>query len=253
MERLPRCLAPPRSQAPPAGVARALALLGAARTPLVVVGKGAAYARAEHSLRRFIEQTGLPFLPTPMGKGVLPDDHPQCVAPARSRALLEADVILLAGARLNWMLHFGKPPRFQRDVQIIQIDLCAEELGNNVPPAVPLLGDLDLVVAQLSDAHAALPWRHPDDSPWWHTLREKMDANASFIAREVAKTTPPLNYYAALDRIARLVPRDAIIVSEGANTMDIGRSMLLNSLPRHRLGGGVDDVVYGARGWHNVF
>ena len=101
LERASRCPDPPRSLAEPAQIERAMAALRSAKRPLVIVGKGAAYARAESEVRRFIDSTQLPFLPTPMGKGVLPDDHPLSVAPARSHALQNADVVLLIGARLN--------------------------------------------------------------------------------------------------------------------------------------------------------
>uniref|UniRef100_A0A3B3WCC0 2-hydroxyacyl-CoA lyase n=1 Tax=Poecilia mexicana TaxID=48701 RepID=A0A3B3WCC0_9TELE len=198
------CPPPPVSLAPSAAAEEALSVLKAAKTPLVIIGKGAAYSRAEAVLMEFVEESGLPFLPTPMGKGVLPDDHPSCVAAARSRALLQADVVLLLGARLNWMLHFGLPPRFNPHVKIIQVDLCAEEMGNNVKARVALLGDVGAVVSQ------AL----------------------------ALKGTLPMNYYTVFHHISQLLPRDCIIVSEGANTMDIGRTMLNNYLPRHRLDAG---------------
>uniref|UniRef100_A0AAX7T481 2-hydroxyacyl-CoA lyase n=1 Tax=Astatotilapia calliptera TaxID=8154 RepID=A0AAX7T481_ASTCA len=198
------CPPPPVSLADQGSVTEAISVLKAAKTPLVIIGKGAAYGRAETVLRELIEMSGLPFLPTPMGKGVLPDDHANCVAAARSRALLQADVILLFGARLNWMLHFGLSPRFNPNVKIIQVDLCAEEMGNNVRPAVALLGDISAVATQ------AL----------------------------ALQSTVPLNYYTVFHHISQLLPHDCIIVSEGANTMDIGRTMLNNYLPRHRLDAG---------------
>lgn len=102
-------------------VIRAGNLLRTAKRPLVIIGKGAAYAHAENILRHFIENTNLPFLPTPMGKGVVSDTAPQCVSSARSLALQKADVVLLLGARLNWILHFGKPPRYSADVKFIQV------------------------------------------------------------------------------------------------------------------------------------
>uniref|UniRef100_A0A674NFV7 2-hydroxyacyl-CoA lyase n=1 Tax=Takifugu rubripes TaxID=31033 RepID=A0A674NFV7_TAKRU len=199
------CPDPPVSLADHGAVAEAVSVLKTAKRPLVIIGKGAAYSRAETALREFVETSGLPFLPTPMGKGVLPDDHPHCVAAARSRlALLQADVILLLGARLNWILHFGLPPRFDPNVKIIQVDLCAEEMGNNVRPAVALLGDINAVVTQ--------------------TL--------------ALQSTVPMNYYTVFHHVSQLLPHDCIIISEGANTMDIGRTMLNNYLPRHRLDAG---------------
>lgn len=109
-------------------VSDAVTVMKSAKRPLVIVGKGSAYARAEHSIRRLIDEVNLPFLATPMGKGVVSDTSKRCVQSARSLALQKADVILLLGARLNWILHFGRPPRFAADVKFIQVDLNAEEM-----------------------------------------------------------------------------------------------------------------------------
>ncbi|XP_041843434.1 2-hydroxyacyl-CoA lyase 1 [Melanotaenia boesemani] len=232
------CPPPPVSFADHSAVREAISVLKAAKAPLVIIGKGAAYSRAETMLREFVEMSGLPFLPTPMGKGVLPDDHSNCVAAARSRALLQADVILLLGARLNWMLHFGLPPRFNPDVKIIQVDLCAEEMGNNVRPAVALLGDISAIVSQLLMCIRKDGWKYLCNTEWWSTLKNKIAANAKISQSLALKVALPMNYYTVFHHISQLLPRDCIIVSEGANTMDIGRTMLNNYLPRHRLDAG---------------
>uniref|UniRef100_A0A3Q3EV69 2-hydroxyacyl-CoA lyase 1 n=1 Tax=Labrus bergylta TaxID=56723 RepID=A0A3Q3EV69_9LABR len=198
----------------------------------------AAYGRAEVALREFVEMSGLPFLPTPMGKGVLPDDHPNCVAAARSRALLQADVVLLLGARLNWILHFGLPPRFDPDVKIIQVDLCAEEMGNNVRPAVALLGDINAIVTQLLECVHKDGWKYSSGTEWWSTLKDKVTANAKISKALALQSSVPMNYYTVFHHVSQLLPHDCIIVSEGANTMDIGRTMINNYLPRHRLDAG---------------
>lgn len=237
----PPCPDPPRVLADPRTVADATELLRSASKPLVIVGKGAAYGRAERSVRTFLEQTGLPYLPTPMGKGLLPDDHPQCIAPARSRALQEADVILLLGARLNWMLHFGRPPRFSPNVKIIQVELLQEELHSSIQSAVALNGDVDAVADQISrliSENAKSPWKYPSDTPWWKVLKDKIAANARAVQELSSSTTIPMNYHVAYKQIVNLIPKDCIIVNEGANTMDIGRTMLPNYLPRHRLDAG---------------
>ncbi|MCH2388914.1 MAG: hypothetical protein MK240_11995, partial [Opitutales bacterium] len=123
---------PPRPGADPDAVEEALSALESAERPLVIVGKGMAWARAEDEVREFIERTQLPFLASPMGKGVMPDDDPLSVGAARSLALKEADVVFLMGARLNWIMHFGLPPRFNKDVRVVQLDIAAEEIGTNV-------------------------------------------------------------------------------------------------------------------------
>ncbi|XP_018596148.1 2-hydroxyacyl-CoA lyase 1 isoform X3 [Scleropages formosus] len=234
----PCCPPPPVSLAHPKAVTEAVAMLKTSKQPLVIVGKGAAYSRAEDEVQELVELCGLPFLPTPMGKGVLPDDHPQCVAAARSRALLQADVVVLLGARLNWILHFGLPPRFNPQVKVIQVDICAEELGNNVKPAVALLGDIRNVVSQLLGCFRKDAWRYQSDTMWWRSLKEKMNANERMSKALAAHSSVPMNYYTVFHHIAELLPHDCIIVSEGANTMDIGRTMLYNRLPRHRLDAG---------------
>uniref|UniRef100_A0AAZ3QW81 2-hydroxyacyl-CoA lyase n=1 Tax=Oncorhynchus tshawytscha TaxID=74940 RepID=A0AAZ3QW81_ONCTS len=204
VREVPCCPPPPVSMADHMAITEALDVLKGAKRPLLIIGKGAAHGRAEGALRELVEGCGLPFLPTPMGKGVLPDDHPNCVAAARSRALLQSDVVVLLGARLNWILHFGLPPRFDPHVKVIQVDLCAEEMGNNMQPAAALLGDVNAIVKQ------AL----------------------------ALQSTTPMNYYQVFHHISQLLPHDCVIVSEGANTMDIGRTMLNNYLPRHRLDAG---------------
>ncbi|MCW3017671.1 MAG: oxcA, partial [Solirubrobacterales bacterium] len=134
---------PAPSQLPASdAVDRALALLAEAERPLVVLGKGAAYARADGEIRTFLESTGLPYLPMSMAKGLLPDDHPQSAASARSLALARADVVMLVGARLNWLLGHGEPPQWSPDARFIQVDIDATELDSNQPIAAPLVGDI---------------------------------------------------------------------------------------------------------------
>ncbi|XP_028926552.1 2-hydroxyacyl-CoA lyase 1 [Ornithorhynchus anatinus] len=232
------CLPPPISMADASAISEAATIIRNAKRPLLIIGKGAAYACAEENIRKFVEQCGLPFLPTPMGKGVVPDNHPNCVAAARSRALQHADVIILLGARLNWILHFGLPPRYQPDVKIIQVDICAEELGNNVRPVAALLGDLNAVTEQLLDYFEKRPWKYPPNTEWWKTLKEKKKSNEELSKKLASQVSLPMNYYTVFHHIQQQLPKDCIIVSEGANTMDIGRTVLQNCLPRHRLDAG---------------
>ncbi|XP_053759798.1 2-hydroxyacyl-CoA lyase 1 isoform X2 [Panthera pardus] len=228
------CMPPPVSMAETSAICMAATVIRNAKKPLLIIGKGAAYARAEEGIRKLVERCKLPFLPTPMGKGVIPDNHPNCVAAARSRALQFADVIVLFGARLNWILHFGLPPRYQPDVKFIQVDICAEELGNNVKPAVTLLGDINAVTKQLLEQFDKTPWQYPPESSWWKTLREKMKSNEAASKELASQKSLPMNYYTVFYHVQEQLPRDCFVVSEGANTMDIGRTVLQNYLPRHR-------------------
>lgn len=227
-----------KTLADPAQVLAALAVLRSAQRPLVVVGKGAAYAHAEHEVRHFLEATKLPFLAAPMAKGLVPDDHPQSVAPARSVALAEADLVFLIGARLNWIMHFGLPPRFAPDVRVIQLDIAAEEIGTNVPAEAALVGDAQAVMGQLNTALTATPWHYPEGGAWWDALRAKAAENDAQVSAMSQDDSVPMGYYHVLKQIRDVMPRDAIVCSEGANTMDIGRTMLPNYLPRLRLDAG---------------
>jgi 2-hydroxyacyl-CoA lyase 1 len=234
----PRCPAPPRGLAEPENVERALEVLRSAERPLVVVGKGAAYARAEGEIREFLDRTRLPFLPSPMGKGVVPDDHPLSVAPARSYALQNADVLFLMGARLNWILHFGLPPRFAEGVRTIQLDIAAEEIGTNVPAEVPLVGDARSITAQLNAELEREPWSYPTETDWRAALARSVEENRRAVEAMLNDDSEPMGYYRVLREVRDQLPRDAIICSEGANTMDIGRTVLPNYEPRQRLDAG---------------
>ncbi len=235
---------PPRSAADPDAVEAALDALESAERPLVVVGKGMAWARAEDGVRQFIERTRLPFLNSPMGKGTLPDDDPLSVGAARSHALREADVVFLMGARLNWIMHFGLPPRFAEDVRIIQLDIHPEEIGTNVPAEVALVGDGKAIAGQLNKALESRQWFYPESTPWRAALREKADENLAAVQTMIDDDSAPMNYYRAYKDIEQWLPDDAIIIGEGANTMDIGRTQMPNRAARHRLDAG----TYGTMG-----
>ena len=228
----------PRPQAMDEHIEDALSALESAERPLVIVGKGMAWSRAEDEVRAFIERTQLPFLASPMGKGVVPDDHPLSVGAARTLALKDADVIFLMGARLNWIMHFGLPPRFSKDVRIIQLDACAEEISSNVPAEVALVGDGRAVVAQLNRALADRQWFYPVETQWRSQLAAKAEENLTAVQPMIDDNASPMNYYRAFKDIREWLPDNAIIVSEGANTMDIGRTQMPNNSPRSRLDAG---------------
>ena len=238
LEYPPRVEAPPTPQVDPSVVKKALAALRSAHNPLAIIGKGAAWARAEEQVRRFIEETQMPFLASPMGRGVVPDDHPLSVAAARTYALQNTDMVFLIGARLNWIMHFGLPPRFRKDVRVVQLDIAAEEIGTNVPTEVPLVGDAQAVMTQLVASLEEDPWQVAVDSPWRQGLRQEVESKKAATVPLLESDEVPMNYYRPLKVLQDALPRDAIIVTEGASTMDISRQVLDNYEPRHRLDAG---------------
>ena len=229
---------PPRMQAMAGDIEAALDALESAERPLVIVGKGMAWSRAEDEVRTFIERTQVPFLASPLGKGVVDDSHPLSVGAARSHALREADVIFLMGARLNWIMHFGQPPRFNKKVRIVQLDISPEAIGNNVPTEVALVGDGKAVVGQLNAALGGRQWFYPADTAWRGAIAEKAAGNAEQIRPMLEDDSTPTNYYRALKDINAWAGKDAVIIGEGANTMDIGRTQLPNASARLRLDAG---------------
>ena len=234
----PRVEAPPAPQVDAAAIKAALASLKSARQPLAIIGKGAAWAGAGEQVRRFIEETQMPFLPSPMGKGVVPDGHPLSVAAARTYALQNADLVFTIGARLNWIMHFGLPPRFREDLRVVQLDIAAEEIGSSVPAEAALVGDAKVVMAQLVAELEENPWQIAADDPWRQTLDKERKAKQEATVSMLESDEVPMNYYRPLQEIQRALPRDAIIVTEGASTMDISRQVLDNYEPRNRLDAG---------------
>ncbi|RFU33579.1 hypothetical protein B7463_g2734, partial [Scytalidium lignicola] len=242
LQRIP---APPKAAADPEKIRVISELLKSAKAPLVVVGKGAAFSRAECSIRRLIDQTKIPFLPTPMGKGVLPDSHPSNTAAARSTALKGADVVLILGARLNWILHFGDEPKWNAAVKIIQVDISAEELGkNNGDPALGVVGDINIVTEQLIAALGN--WQYDTSSSnFVKALNASTAKNEATAAKAAKVDRTPMTYGRTFDVIKETLHRlsspengDIVYVSEGANTMDISRSVFPVEYPRLRLDAG---------------
>jgi 2-hydroxyacyl-CoA lyase 1 len=241
VERVPEA---PRTVAPAENIEAALDLLEQAKRPLALVGKGMAWSRAEGEVRAFLERTQVPFVRSPMGKGVMPDDHPLSAGAARTLALQEADVIFLMGARLNWIFHFGLPPRFAKDVKVIQLDIAPEEIGHNKATQVALVGDGKAIVSQLNKALVNRQWFHPKDTPWRQALAKKTADNAATIKPQIDDDSSPAGYYRALRDVAAWMPKDAILSAEGAGTMDIGLTQLPSFNARSVLNAG----TYGTMG-----
>jgi 2-hydroxyacyl-CoA lyase 1 len=240
---------PPRTPSDPKAIEQAMEVLKSAEQPLIIVGKGVAYAQADEEIRKFVEATGIPYLAMPMAKGLIPDDHDQSVAAARSFVLQNADVVFLAGARLNWQLHFGLPPRFRADVKTIQLDNNPEEIGVNVPAAAALVGDAKVTLGQLLDYLDEHPWQFPQDSEWLSTVKANARENEELVAGMVGNDGDPIGYYTSLLAVKETAPRDIVYVTEGEGTMAIARTVLDTYYPRHRLDAG----TYGSMGLGHGF
>lgn len=210
---------------------------------MIVLGKGAAYAQADNEIRRFVESTGIPFLPMSMAKGLLPDAHPQSVAAARSLAIGRADAVLLVGARLNWLLGHGESPQWSAGVKFVQVDIEPSEFDSNQQITAPLAGDIGSVMSALCDALAARPITVP--ARWTEELAERRAHNDAKMRERLAEDPHPMRFYNALGAIRAVLQdnRDVYVVNEGANALDLARNVVDMELPRHRLDTGTWGVM----------
>jgi oxalyl-CoA decarboxylase len=243
---LVKVIDPAPAQLPsPASVQRALDVLKAAKRPLIILGKGAAYAQADDAIRALVEKSGIPYIPMSMAKGLLPDTHPQSAGAARSTVLRDSDVVLMIGARLNWLLSHGKgkqwgPPGSKK---FIQIDIEPREMDSNVEIAAPLVGDIGSCVSALLQGMGD-NWPAPP-SEWTSAINEKKEANIAKMASKLGKNSSPMDFHTAL-RVLRDVIKerpDAILVNEGANTLDLARGVIDMYQPRKRLDVGTWGVM----------
>jgi oxalyl-CoA decarboxylase len=234
---LVKVIDPAPAQSPaPAAIKRALDVLKSAKRPLVILGKGAAYAQADDAIRALVEKSGAPFLPMSMAKGLLPDTHPQCAGAARSTVLKDSDVVMLIGARLNWLLSHGKGKAWgEAPKKFIQIDIEPKEMDSNVEIAAPVVGDIGSAVAALLEAMGSNWPKAPAD--WTSAVTAKREENVAKMAPRLMNNNVPMDYHGALGVLRTIVMErpDAILVNEGANTLDLARGIIDIYKPRKRL------------------
>jgi len=253
-ESLIKVVDPAPQQIPaPEAVKRALDLLKSAKRPLIILGKGAAYAQADAEVRALVEQTGIPYLPMSMAKGLLPDVHPQSAAAARSYVLPEADVVMLIGARLNWLLSHGKGKTWgggnakaAGKQKFVQIDISPQEADSNVRIDAPVVGDIGSCVSAMLSGIKAIGAEWPKPSAdWLGAIAERKDKNVAKMGEMLAKNPSPMNFHSALNVMRDVIKSnpDAYLVNEGANALDFTRSIVDMYKPRKRLDVGTWGVM----------
>ncbi|MEM0942636.1 MAG: oxalyl-CoA decarboxylase [Pseudomonadota bacterium] len=235
----------PRQSPSASSVARAIEVMKSAERPLIIIGKGAAYDQSDETIRAFVEKSGYPFLPMSMAKGVLPDTHPQCAAAARSLVLKDSDVVIMMGARINWLLSHGKGRQWGApgSKKFVQIDIDPEEMDSNVEIAAPLVGDVGSVAQALIEAMEGAGVAPPE--PWLEQVAAKATANMAKMSTRLQNNSNPMDYHAALGVLKDVINDnpDTILVNEGANTLDLARSIINVHKPRHRVDVGTWGVM----------
>ena len=245
-QSLVKVIDPAPAQIPaPEAVSRAIDVMKNAKKPLIILGKGAAYAQADDDIRALVEKSGFPYLPMSMAKGLLPDNHPQSASAARSMVLKESDVVIMIGARLNWLLSHGKgkqwgPPGSKK---FVQIDIEPKEMDSNVEIAAPLVGDVASCASALLAAMGEA-WQKPAEE-WTDAVKTKVETNVARMAPKLQNNNIPMDYHAALGALKTIIKErpDAILVNEGANTLDFARSIIDMYKPRKRLDVGTWGVM----------
>ncbi|HZM96795.1 MAG TPA: oxalyl-CoA decarboxylase [Vicinamibacterales bacterium] len=243
---LVKVIDPAPAQLPaPGAVTRALNLLKSAKRPLIILGKGAAYAQVDDQIRALVERTGIPFLPMSMAKGLLPDTHPQSAGAARSTVLKDSDVVMLIGARLNWLLSHGKGKTWGEpgSKKFIQVDIEPREMDSNVEIAAPVVGDIGSCVSALLDGIDA-HWPAPP-AEWVGEVNARKEANIAKMASKLTRASAPMDFHSALGALRTVIKErpDAILVNEGANTLDLARGVIDMYQPRKRLDVGTWGVM----------
>lgn len=218
----------------PEAVNRAVELFATAKNPVILVGKGAAMAQVEDLVKELVESTGVPFYPMSMAKGVMPDNHPLSAISARSTIMEQADVVMLVGARLNWLLSRGHG-KWNKDGKFIQLDIEPTEIDCNRHIDAPVVGDLrsslEAIIAGLKGKTMAM------DASWPQGIQaESKVKNAKFLER-LQVPTVPMTHWSALGAAKKVLEAnpDVILVNEGANTLDDTRDSIDMFLPRHRI------------------
>lgn len=234
----------PAQHPAPEAVARALDVLKQAEKPLIILGKGAAYAQADDAVRRLIETSGIPYLPMSMAKGLLPDNHPLSAGPARSLVLKESDTVMLIGARLNWLLSHGKGKQWGgAPKKFIHIDIDPKEMDSNAAVAAPLVGDIESAVNALTEAMGR-GWKAPP-AAWTGSVAAKKRANIERMAPKLKNSNSPMDFHGALGVLKDVIAEnpDIVLVNEGANTLDFARGVIDMFKPRRRLDVGTWGVM----------
>jgi thiamine pyrophosphate-dependent acetolactate synthase large subunit-like protein len=227
----------PRLSGDPDLVKKAIAILKDAKRPVIVTGTGVLWSKAMAELKEFVELSGIPFYTTPQGRGVIEEDHRLSFLGARNQAWKEADVVLVVGTRMNFIIGFGQAPRWAEDVKIIQIDISDEEIGRNRPVDVGIVGDAKMVLQQLIKEGRDV-FHGRKELAWIDTLRgyEKRATEKSQALLNTDQT--PIHPLRLCKEVRDFMDRDAIIVVDGHEILNFARQSIPTNAPGHRVNAG---------------
>jgi acetolactate synthase-1/2/3 large subunit len=227
-----------RPQAAPEEIEALVAMLEAAESPIVVAGSGVLWSEAEGELQALVERAGIPFYTTPQSRGMIPEDHPLCYLTARSTAFREADLILVIGTRLNYVIGHAAPPRFAAEAKRVRIDIDPEEIATSPELDLGITGDAKAVLCQLLAAGAD---RLTGDSfaSWRERLRGRNSGKQEEQEALLGSSEVPIHPLRLCKEIRDFIDRDAVLVVDGQEILNFGRQTIPSFVPNHRMNSGV--------------
>lgn len=222
----------------PRQITKLIDALAAARKPLLVSGSGVIWSRASGEMQALVEKIGIPFYTTPQGRGVVPDDHPYSYLAMRSTAFRDADLIVVLGTRMNYIIGHAAPPRFSATATIARIDIDAEEMATAARAVdIPIVGDCRMVLGQLIDGigHRITPETYKS---WRESLAEGEAAKRASAGANRPAENGEIHPVRLLEEIRDFARRDAVLCVDGQEILNFGRQTLPTFVPGHRLNSG---------------
>ena len=229
-----------RAAVPPAELDHAASLLGQAERPLILAGSGVFFSGAAAELTGLAERLNAPVLTSHAARGVIPYEHPCHVPASRSHALGAADVVLVLGSRLNFMLAYGQPPRWNPSGRIIQVDIDPAAIGVNRAVDAGLVADARTALAQLLEHLAPAT-----DEAWLEELRGVNAENRERLAEESQSAAVPIHPLRLLRELGDVLADDAYVACDGGDILSFARQALPISTP----GGWLDSGPFGCLGY----
>jgi thiamine pyrophosphate-dependent acetolactate synthase large subunit-like protein len=212
--------------------------LSRARKPVIISGSGVIWSRAWSEMQQFVEKAGIPFYTTPQGRGVVPDDHPLSYPSMRSTAFKDADLIIVLGTRMNYIISHAAPPRFNAAAKIARIDIDANEIATAARTVdIGIVGDCRMVLNQLLTAMKGKvdPDRFKD---WRKTLADGTAAKLKAPGANKPVEDGDIHPLRLCEEVSNFMQRDAILVVDGQEILNYGRQSMSTYAPGHRLNSG---------------
>lgn len=231
-----------RSYGDPALIAKTIDILASAKKPIILTGSGVFWSLAGRELEAFVNSTGIPFYTTPQGRGVIPEDHQLCFPGARTYAMREADAVLAIGARANLITGFFLPPKWDKNLKLIMVNLDPKEIGHNSPVEVGIIGDAKAVLGQLTEA-AKGRFTSAERRPWIDALKQRDAIRSEQQSKRMHSDAVPIHPLRLCKEVRDFIGRDTILAVDGHETLNFARQSIPTYMPGHRINSGTHGTM----------